>query len=342
MDECYKFREAEDSIENLELSENEIKNISKLGLTPDDLQKLLSGPHLAEGSYALIFELPNNNQEIIAKFWKDSKHASERAKRENATLRLLRMRDSKEAPHLMGFLKSANILFEGKIEGNHIDNFDKIAISQLVETMAKIHSIELNAYGKPLSRRKKGTQIDCLDDGIETLRKSLSSLKNPPEIISLIDQAINKAENKAKEKQDAFQDAKFTLIHFDLNRNNILRSNNKIIIIDWEQASAGDNAMDIAKLFLKLNFNEEQKKEFLIEYMGKLSKRDKYFQDRMNIYKPLVLINSILWRLRALNNLSKLESSEAEKKFYIKVKSGFDCEINDLKFFLSSPKKNNF
>ena len=64
----------------------------------------------------------------------------------------------------------------------------------------------------------------------------------------------------------------FTLIHFDLNRNNILRSNNsnKIILIDWEQASAGDSAMDIAKLFLKLNFNDVQKKDFLVEYEKKL------------------------------------------------------------------------
>ncbi|MBU4455496.1 phosphotransferase, partial [Patescibacteria group bacterium] len=318
MNEHYKFSETRDPVESSELSENEIKTINNLGLTFEDLQKLLGGPHFAEGSYALIFELPNSDQKIIAKAWKNPKLDSERAKHENAALRLLRVRNFKVAPRSMGYLKSAAILFEEKIEGSPIENFDKITINQLAETMAKIHSIELNAYGKPLTQRRKGTQMDCLNDALEKLCKDLSLLLNPPEIISLVEQAVNKTENEAKKKPDAFQNNNFTLIHFDLNCNNILRSKNsdKIILIDWEQASVGDNAMDIAKLFLKLNFNEEQKNEFFIEYEKKLSKKDEYFQNRLEIYEPLVLINSILWRLRVLRDAPQQASSDNEKQFY--------------------------
>lgn len=224
MNERYKFSETKNPVQRSELSQNEIITINKLGLTFEDLQKLLAGPYLAEGSYALIFELPNNDQKVIAKAWKNPKNDLERAEHENIALRLLRMRNSEEAPRLMGYLKSATILFEEKIEGSPIENFDKITINQLAETTAKIHSIEFNAYGKPLTQRKKGTQMDYLNDEFKKLRKILSLLSNPPEIISTVVHAINKTESKAEEKPNAFQNNNFTLIHFDLNRNNILRS----------------------------------------------------------------------------------------------------------------------
>jgi thiamine kinase-like enzyme len=336
MNEHYKFSEVRNPVKRAELSENEIKTISNLGLTFEDLEKLLNGSHLVEGSYALIFELPNSNKKVIAKVWKNPKDDSGRAKHENAALRLLRMRNSKEAPRSIGYLKSATILFEEKIEGSPIKNFDKITIDQLAEAIAKIHSIKLKAYGKPLSRRRKGTQMSYLNGELEKLRENLSFLTDSPETISLVKQSINKIENEAKGKPDAFQGNNFTLIHFDLNRNNILRSNdsNQIILIDWEQASAGDNAMNIAKLFLKLNFNEEQKKEFFVEYEKKLSKKDGYFKDRLEVYEPLVLVNSILWRLRALRDAPRQTSSINEKQFYDRVKNNLDHELINLQNFL--------
>lgn len=102
-------------IDQLEFSANEIKTIKNLGLTPEDLQKLLDGQSFAEGSYALIFELPNSDPKIIAKAWKNPKYDSDRAKHENVALRLLRLRNSNEVPRSMGYLKSATILFEEKI-----------------------------------------------------------------------------------------------------------------------------------------------------------------------------------------------------------------------------------
>lgn len=340
MNEKYKFSTTRESVESSKLSKNEIKTINDLGLTVEDLNKLLVGPHFAEGSYALIFDLPNDGseQKIAMKAWKNPDVNPERAKHENATLRLLRMRKSREAPRLAGYLKSSAILFEEKIEGVPIENVDKIIVGQLAEILAKIHSIELNAYGKPLAKRKKGSQMDYLNDEIGKLNESLISISNSQETMSSVEQAIFKIKSEAVKKSDAFQGDKFNLIHFDLNRNNILQSNNsnEIILIDWEQASAGDNAMDVAKMFLKLNFDEEQKKDFLADYKKNLSKKDEYLEDRLDVYEPLVLINSILWRLRVLSNPPSQEYSKAEKIFYVRVKKGFDSEINNLQEFLNN------
>ncbi|MFH1662072.1 MAG: phosphotransferase [Candidatus Falkowbacteria bacterium] len=336
MNETYKFSETKNSIKRTDLSENEIKTINNLGLTFEDLEKLLDEPHFAEGSYALIFDLPSDDKKVVAKVWKNPKDNINRAKHENVALRLLRIRNSEEAPKSMGYLKSKTILFEEKIEGAQIKNFDKTTIKQLAETIAKVHSVELNSYGKPLTKREKGTKMDFLNGELEKLRKNLSLLHDSSEITSVIEQAINKIENEAKKNPNAFQNNNFTLIHFDLNKNNILRedNSNKLILIDWEQASAGDNAMDVAKLFLKLNFDDEQKKDFIVEYEKKLPKKDEYFQDRLNIHGPLVLINSILWRLRVLRDTPQNISSINEKQFYERVKNNLDYELITMQNFL--------
>jgi len=190
MNEQYKFAETKNPIEQSEFSANEIKTIENLGLTTEDLQKLLNGHPFAEGSYALIFELPDSDPKTIAKAWKNPKYDSDRAKCENVALRLLRLRNSNEAPRSMGYLKSATILFEEKIEGSPIENLDKTTIKQLAETIAKVHSINLNSYGKPLTQRKRGTQMDYLNGELEKLRDHLSSLPDSTETKLLIEQSI--------------------------------------------------------------------------------------------------------------------------------------------------------
>jgi thiamine kinase-like enzyme len=337
MNEQYKFSETRTPINQSELSANEVKTLDNLGLTFEDLEKLLGEPHFAEGSYAIIFDLPSDEQKNIAKVWKNPKQDSGRAKHENVALRLLRLRNSGEAPKVAGYLKSAGILFEEKIEGNPIETFDKITVGQLAETVSMVHSIELNAYGKPLTQRKKGTKMDYLSSELGKLRENLSLLDDSIGMKSLIEQAIDKIESEANQKAESFQGNDFTLIHFDLNRNNILRSNisNKIILIDWEQASAGDNAIDVAKLFLKLDFDDEQKEGFLAKYVEGFSKTDEYFNDRLRAYEPVVLVNSILWRLRVLRDIPPHASSINEKQFYARVKNNLDKELVVLKKYLS-------
>ena len=340
MNEQYKFSQGREQIQKTALSKNELEIIDRLGLTFEDLDKLINGSSMAEGSYALIFELPNSNPRILAKVWKNPGEDALRADHENVALRLLRLHKSEEAPIVNGYLKSATILFEEKIEGNSIENFDKIAIKQLAETMSKIHSIELNAYGKPLTKRRKGTQMDCLNSELEKLHIKLDFLlkSEQSEILLLIEQSINKIEKEVMKKFERFNANHFSIIHFDLNRNNILRTNdgNKIIIIDWEQSSAGDSAMDIAKMFLKLNFNEEQKKDFLLEYEKNISKKDNYFEDRLYVYCPLVLINSILWRIGVLKNIPEELLTENENQFYNRVKNNLSKETFQLREFLKS------
>lgn len=127
------------------------------------------------------------------------------------------------------------------------------------------------------------------------------------------------------------------MIHFDLNKGNIIYSekNNRVTIVDWEQASSGDNAMDIAKFFLKSDLNSAQQKYFLSQYESRLRENDQNFKDRLQVYKLFVLANSILWRLSILTQMSmQLTSSEYEKKFYDRVINNLDEELQTIKKYL--------
>lgn len=108
-------------------------------------------------------------------------------------------------------------------------------------------------------------------------------------------------------------------------------------IIDWEQTSSGDNAMDLAKMFFKLDFNELQKKKFLSQYEKGLEEKDNSLQDRLKIYQPLVILNSLLWRVQILNSQEeKLSNSKYDQDFYKRVSLGYDSDVNKLKDYYNN------
>lgn len=337
MKEHYTFSGETESFEELALSEKEKDAIKRLGIGPEDLRKLLATHPFAEGSYALLFELPDHSPNIVAKAWKNRERDSGRGVNENIILRLLKIRGFKNAPKLEGYLHPSTILFEEKIEGETVKRFDKEKIERLAWALADLHSIELNAYGKPLAKRKKGTRMDYLLDGIETLHIIAEPFASQTESIKLINRSLKKIKDQAEKATDAFSGTNFTLIHFDLNKNNIIYSkkDGDPVIVDWEQASAGDSAMDIAKLFWKSDFDAGQKQDFLNVYESHQTKNDPHFHERLKVYEVFVLINSIIWRLGVLRDMPQQMSSDNESQFYDRVKDNFDKETGMLKNFVS-------
>ena len=335
--ERYTFSGEAKSFEELALTTQEGRTIEKLGITPEDLRKLLTTRTFAEGSYALLFDLPDHSSNLVAKAWKNREQDFRRGANENIVLRLLKIRHFKNAPKLEGYLQPSTVLFEEKIDGETVKEFDKDQIERLALALADLHSIELNAYGKPFTRRKNGTRMDYLLDGIETLHKIAEPFVSQREVMELIARSVEKMSLQANKTLDAFSDTKFTLIHFDLNKNNIIyaKKDGDPVIVDWEQASAGDSAMDIAKLFLKSNFDAGLKQDFLNTYESHQAKPDPHFQERLNVYEVFVLINSIIWRLGVLRDKPKAMASDNEAQFYTRVQTNFDKEIGILKKFVS-------
>jgi thiamine kinase-like enzyme len=63
---------------------------------------------------------------------------------------------------------------------------------------------------------------------------------------------------------------KFCLCHADLKKENILVTNNGIMLIDWECAGSDIPETDIGRLFSGCEFTEEQQGVFLKSYYGNL------------------------------------------------------------------------
>lgn len=82
-----------------------------------------------------------------------------------------------------------------------IEHFNINIIEQLAIALADLHSIKLNGYGKPLTESKKGTRMDYLHDGTETLRKLAAFVVGQPSVIAQINQLLNKMEKMAQEKK---------------------------------------------------------------------------------------------------------------------------------------------
>ena len=93
--------------------------------------------------------------------------------------------------------------------------------------------------------------------------------------------------------------------------------------------------MDIAKLFLKSDFDAGQKQDFLKVYESHQTANDPHFHERLNVYEVFVLINSIIWRLGVLRDQPEQMTSDNEVQFYNRVQVNFDKEIETLKKFVS-------
>ncbi len=338
MSEQYTFSSVASESPKSNLNEREMETLKKLHLSSEDLQGLLSGEPIAQGSYAMIFDLPESN--TVAKVWKNPQRDSDRAETEHVALRILRKRKYPYSPNVKGYVEDPRILFETKEYGKSSQEFDDEVLDQLAIALAELHSIELFSYGKPLTERKKGTQFECLIDGIKTLENKLAEATGSQEDINSIQDAIEKLKIEAGKNENVFTSSKFTLIHFDLNPNNILysRGDQKLTILDWEQASAGDNSMDIAKLFFKSKFDEQQKRKFLSEYKKKLQQDDPGLDSRIKVYDQFVRINSVLWRLDVLASEPNQHTSIEEREFYQRVKDNLDTEVKQLKNVNEGPK----
>ncbi len=104
--------------------------------------------------------------------------------------------------------------------------------------------------------------------------------------------------------------------HNDLNPNNIILSNGKLYVIDYEDASQGDPYFDLATIGIFYLFDETTTKIFLKSYFGRPPTRRE--EARFQLMKIVVLI------YYGLEILSKIhEDQNEEKSLYYPLNEAF-------------------
>jgi thiamine kinase-like enzyme len=290
--------------EKIELSENEKKELLNKGISQDDFFKLLSNNY-NQGRNAFIFSLDEKN--IIAK--KNFNNSS--MEPEYAILKLLNNKKFEHSPTPIYFTKEPSILLEEEINGSQIDFDIDLNIEKLAIVLSELHSISFEKFGKPMEKRERGNKFDnlkfnlsLLEDHWKQIILNRNNIANHE--ANIVSNYLKNINNSVNELESIFSDKKFSLVHFDLHKDNILvDKNNDIILIDWGNSSIGDNAMDIAKLFYKNDFSEKQKQIFFKNY----NFSDETIKKRIGVYYPLVILNSLAWRFDILATKEKVDNN---------------------------------
>ncbi|KAF9763709.1 putative choline kinase 2 [Nosema granulosis] len=133
------------------------------------------------------------------------------------------------------------------------------------------------------------------------------------------------------------------LCHNDLQPNNMLKTQNKVVIIDYEFATKGDVLFDIANLFCEthidyknktcvykaeLGYKEEHEIDFLKTYFEGQEVNIEDIRMRINNFK---LISHFIWFLWAIPKLTEHTNEEfkydnyAKDRLHALIESGFVC-----------------
>ncbi len=308
------FKETKVNIPQLQHERDEEKykmadeqKLIKLGLTPEDIEKLENPDKGGTSSMVYFIERGGKKMAIKKGVGTDPYEGSAR---EYIILRLLARRGGKKvAPSPRYYNENKDILITELIEGETIENLTDKDLEDIASALATVHQPEFNNFGLPFQKRKNGSQYDRLTEQIDFLDNWFAEMSpiirgRGEEFASKLEKIKELFFQRAKEAKNFFTENSFSLIHYDLNPSNIMKdSEGQVIFLDWRQASIGDRATDVAKFFYKNYLNSGQQKTFLNAYSKII--HDPHLEERVRIYDPLIRIGSILWRLRFLNIDSK-------------------------------------
>jgi len=282
------------------------KKLLELGLGVKEIEELKHSDMGGTSSSVFIVETKKEKIAVKRGVAVDPELNSQR---EYVFLRLLKKRGGEKiAPEPYYQNKKSDILVMEAVEGEPILELGDKDIADIAGKMAFVHKPEFSRPGIPFEERKEATQYERMLEQIDFLEKWFGEMEHfiknedfgDSDSLDKIKKAKSQIIQEAYSARDLFNKSSFSLIHYDLSPGNIIRNKSgNILFLDWRQASIGDRAMDIAKLFYKQSMNENQRKTFFDAYLSKIE--DSNLPERTAIYYPLIRLASLLWRLRFLN-----------------------------------------
>lgn len=201
-----------------------------------------------------------------------------------------------------------NIIIKEYINGKTFQKLNDKLIENLAVLLADLHSKKYSYYGKFCFKPKFGGGKGYFYDQIKYIELVIRKL-NPflPVIASI---HLKQIMELLKENIDfsAFNDIKFSLINFDLLPGNILLTpESKLFVIDWGDASIGDPALEIARIFSFWGLTKKQKNKFLNLYNKRIPKN---FNNRIEQYLPFISLNNFVWEIKTFHQIKSRKIDE--------------------------------
>ena len=221
-----------------------ISGLGDLGLDQSKIDKLNHSVDIGTTSRVYIFK-DGQTKVVVKKGIRIDQSIN--ALREFSILRLLSMRSGEKhfpTPFYVDIEK--DIIIIEWIEGETVNILDDKGIIQIARALGIIHQIEYKKPGLPFFTRKKANQFDRLQNQIEFLESRFTSVghliskenlgsENPQTDLMKAKTRITASVTRS---QSAFHGCSFSVIHYDINPINTLRTrDDSIVFIDWGQSA---------------------------------------------------------------------------------------------------------
>lgn len=208
------------------------------------------------------FLINYKGKRYILRIENNSSHSKLKIERHQYFLRLFRKECFVQQIFKKGVINNKNYFITNFINGKNITNFTKKASEEFEKILYKIHMRHFLGSGKFDIITERGGHYSWyiyLQEIINKIQPLKSNILLKNKIIK-INQEFNMLKNLIENR------IANRLLHFDLNKENILMSDNSnIIILDWENTAIGDPLADYPIMdnfwFPKMNFLRQNIKD---------------------------------------------------------------------------------
>ena len=134
---------------------------------------------------------------------------------------------------------------------------------------------------------------------------------------------------------------KLSVIHGDISRDNLLRTENGLKLIDWESVRLSEPQFEIATALERLNLNGQKRKLFLSEYLKHSGKES---LEELEKYEKIRCFDRLLWSIFEFVKLKEgiTEKEKARQKSPLKYARNAHKEFLRCKSLDLFPKESVF
>ena len=227
---------------------------------------------------------------------------------------ILRLLKSDSIPKPVAYDIQKNMLMKTYLEGRGKARFTAKDLQEAGKELAKLHRMRFRKPGKPGMKRTPSNYKQYFNQQISILQSRISELTQDERTRRLgnyLSTALTQAVKEERNRTARFSGNDFVVINFDLIPKNILWKGGKPLVIDWGDASIGDPALEISRIFFTLDFTKSQEQALLNAYNSK----DPNFLHRIQTYERFLAINRIVFdstmyhsltsgRIKSVNNVN--------------------------------------
>ena len=177
----------------------------------------------------------------------------------------------------------------------------KNLIDTIIEYIVSLQNVDYQKLYKYINWKNNSEYFNYLINFLSKLKKTFTN--NTRIIIELLNIGDEELEKLKKHKIDDYR--KMSLINRNVSYDNMLLKFNRIYILNWEYATYGDVAHEIATHFLFTNYAEEEKKYILEMISKKLNISLEKLKKDINVYTIYEYLNKIYIEINNLTKKSK-------------------------------------